>query len=73
MTGPLVRIFGRQVAHEGDRLVVGLAIDHQEGEAAGGTVLEDIGVGVVLARQHVDRPALVGDAGVVEECLIKIS
>ena len=34
----LVRILARQVAHQGHRLVVGLAVDHQEGEAAGRTV-----------------------------------
>ena len=32
-------------------------------------VLEYLRVGVVLAREHVDRPTLVGDAGVVEEGL----
>ena len=32
-------------------------------------VLEDVGVRVVLPREHVDQPALVGDARVVKERL----
>ena len=32
-------------------------------------VLEDVGIRVVLPREHVDQPALVGDARVVKERL----
>ena len=33
----LVRVLARQVAHQGHRLVVDLAVDDQKGEGAGGT------------------------------------
>ena len=32
-------------------------------------VLEDVGIRVVLPREHVDQPTLVGDARVVKERL----
>ena len=49
ITQSLVRILARQVAHQGHCLVVGLAVDHQEGEAAGRTV-NGRSTGLVIIR-----------------------
>ena len=43
-----------EVAHQRHGLLVDHAVDDEEGEGAGGAVLEDLGIGVVLAlsRRH---------------------
>ena len=53
--GGLVGVFTAEVAHQRHSLLVDHAVDDEEGEGAGGAVLEDLGIGVVLAlsRRHV--------------------